>query len=96
MSESGLAGVRGLRTFLEDRLARRARSRDRSERVLLDALGLGLEQTLTFIGRERPDHGRFLDWILSTAGPPDPLRIMRFNAWADKAPMPPPVYSMKS
>jgi hypothetical protein len=80
-----------LRAFLEGRLAGRARSRDRSERLLLDALGLGLEQTLTFIARERPDYDRFLDWILATAGPPDPLRIMRFNAWVDKAPMPPPV-----
>lgn len=93
VSERGLAGVKGLSAFLEDRLARRPPGRDRSMRLLLDALGLGLEQTLTFIARERPDHDRFADWILSTAGPPDPLRIMRFNAWMDKAPMPPAVRS---
>lgn len=89
--DGGLGEVRGLRAFLDARLARKPPARDRSERVLLDALGLGLEQTLTFIARERPDHDRFLDWVLSTAGPPDPLRIMRLNAWADKAPTPPPV-----
>ncbi|WGM39638.1 phytanoyl-CoA dioxygenase family protein [Caulobacter sp. NIBR1757] len=88
---SGLDGVKGLRTYLDDRLAGVGMGRGRSARLLLDTLGLGLEQTLTFIGRERPDYDRFVDWILSTAGPPDPLRVMRFNAWTDRAPPPAPV-----
>ncbi|MDO9337199.1 MAG: phytanoyl-CoA dioxygenase family protein [Caulobacter sp.] len=88
---SSLEDVKGLRAYLDDRLAGRPMGQGRAARLLLDALGLGLEQTVTFIGRERPDHDRFVDWILSTAGPPDPLRVMRFNAWLDRAPPPAPV-----
>jgi hypothetical protein len=59
-----------------------------AERVLLDALGLGREQTLVWLARERPDRERFQAWILATAGPPDPEALARYHAWLDGAAMP--------
>lgn len=62
--------------------------RDRQPRVLLDLLGLGLEQTLTWAGNERPDWTGFQDWVVATAGPPDPVKVARYHAWLDGAPPP--------
>ncbi len=58
-------------------------------RVLLDTLGLGLEQTLRHLASARPDFDAFLGWIAATAGPPDRDRIARYAAWHDSAPPPP-------
>jgi len=57
-------------------------------RPMLDVLGLGLEQTLTYLGNERPDFAAFQAWILDMAGEPDPLKVARFHAWLDGAPPP--------
>lgn len=54
-------------------------------RTLLDMLGLGLEQTMSLLGRERPDWPTFLAWIEATAGPPDAARLARYTAWYDGA-----------
>lgn len=58
-------------------------------RPLLDTLGLGLEQTMTHLGRERPGREAFAAWIVATAGPPDPDRLARWHAWVDGRPVPP-------
>jgi phytanoyl-CoA dioxygenase PhyH len=58
-------------------------------RTLLDTLGLGLEQTMTHLGAERPDWPAFAEWVVATAGPPDPDRVARWHAWLDGAPPPP-------
>jgi hypothetical protein len=59
-----------------------------AERLLLDALGLGREQTLAWLARERPSLAQFQAWILATAGPPDPEALARYHAWRDGAAMP--------
>lgn len=57
-------------------------------RLLLDTLGLGLEQTLRYLGSERPDFARFIRWIQETAGPLGDDRIARYRAWAEGSPTP--------
>jgi len=54
-------------------------------RTLLDTLGLGLEQAMSMLGRERPDWSTFLAWIEATVGAPDPARLARYTAWYDGA-----------
>jgi hypothetical protein len=61
---------------------------DQTERMLLDALGLGLEQAIQHLGQERPELAEFGDWVLATAGQPDPEAIARYYAWLDGAPLP--------
>lgn len=58
-------------------------------RLLLDTLGLGLEQTLTHLGQHRPGWDELEEWVVATAGPPDPARVARWHAWLDGAPPPP-------
>ncbi len=83
-----LEAVVGLDAFLQDRLDGRSPARDRSVNLMLDTLGLGLEQSMTFIGRTRPDLATFKAWVLETAGPPDPLRVQRYNALTTASPPP--------
>lgn len=59
-----------------------------SDRIMLDALGLGLSQTLKHCAQERPDLAAFEAWILATTGAPDPIAIARYHAWLDGAPSP--------
>ncbi len=87
-AEDSLDEVHGLRTFLEDRLAHRSGQGGRASWLILDALGLGLEQTLRFISTARPDYARFKRWIIETAGRPDPLVVQRLNASLGDAPPP--------
>jgi len=88
-----LGHIRGLRdywarhTFRSDAPTPRAQT----DRMLLDTLGLGLEQALTWLARERPGYGAFEDWILATAGAPDPVAVARYHAWLDGVPPPPQV-----
>lgn len=63
-------------------------SREARLRPLLDVLGLGLEQTLQYLGSERPDFAGFQAWVEATAGIPDPLKVARYHAWLDGAPPP--------
>jgi hypothetical protein len=51
-------------------------------RILLDTLGLGVEQTGRFLGAA-PSFEAFTAWILGQAGPPDPFRLARYRAWYD-------------
>lgn len=96
-SAAALAPVPGLPSHirgLEDFWARhtfRSRmqpSRASALRPLLDVLGLGLEQTLQYLGNTQPDFPTFQAWITDTAGEPDPVKVARFHAWLDGAPPP--------
>lgn len=80
----------GLHIFWETRTHRApiGEQRDVHNRMLLDMLGLGLEQVLTHLGHERPSFAEFLDWILATAGRPDPVQLARYEAAVTGAPMP--------
>jgi hypothetical protein len=77
--------IRGLRALwaLMTRHDSPADARRPPMRPLLDMLGLGLEQTMSMLGRERPDWAAFIAWIEATAGPPDPARLARYTAWYD-------------
>lgn len=85
-SDSALSQVQGLRSFWAVATGREARSptRGRGVRVLLDTLGLGLEQTYSALA-SRPPYEDFEAWILKTAGPPDPQVLARYHAWLDGA-----------
>lgn len=59
-----------------------------ADRILLDALGLGIEQTLLPLLRERPDYPGFEAWVFEQVGSLDEERIARYNAWFDGLPAP--------
>lgn len=84
-----LPPVRGLFDYWERKTGRapRAPGANRADRVILDALGLGIEQAEPFFGGN-PGFAEFQAWILETAGPPDAFRIARYNAWAEGASAP--------
>src|SRR3569623_2675741 len=56
-------------------------------RPLLDSIGLGLEQVITYL-RVQPDWATFASWVTATAEPLDRDRIARYHAWYDGAPPP--------
>lgn len=56
------------------------------DRILLNALGLGLHQTLQYLFRERPTFESFERWVVATAGAPDPLRVDRLTAFFTRQP----------
>lgn len=47
--------------------------------TMLNALGLGIEQTMTYVYVERPSFEQFENWILEVSGPPDVRTIEQFN-----------------
>lgn len=57
-------------------------------RILLDTLGLGIEQTVGHLGQQRPDFPAFAAWIVETAGAPDPDALARYHACLDGAMLP--------
>jgi hypothetical protein len=63
----------------------------RHMRIMLSMLGLGLEQTLSYVMRERPSLGEFQQWIIRTAGRPDPQSLARYIATLEGA-LPPKSY----
>jgi hypothetical protein len=60
-----------------------------ADNILLDALGLGIEQTADFFAQGPSDFAAFCRWIRATAGEPDPLTIARYHAALDSAAPPP-------
>lgn len=59
------------------------------DRMLVDLLGLGIGQVLELLYGKRPDYEAFLAWIEQVAGTPDPVRLARYHALLDGAPIPP-------
>ncbi len=49
-------------------------------RLLLDTLGLGNRQAFDFLARARPTQEEFEQWVIETAGMPDPDLVVRYNA----------------
>lgn len=90
MDRSGaeLATIRDLDRYWAEATFRAPRSLSRIQaRILLDVLGLGVEQTSVYLGLQ-PDYATFQAWVLATAGPPDADRVERYHAWLDNAPPP--------
>jgi hypothetical protein len=82
-------GIRGLED-LWARLTGRAPPAEMSmaDRMILDVVGLGLEQTTRHLFGTRPELDAFEDWLVATAGEPDPDTIARYHAWLDGVPPP--------
>jgi ectoine hydroxylase-related dioxygenase (phytanoyl-CoA dioxygenase family) len=51
-----------------------------NDRLVLHALGLGLEQTLQHVARHALSFEEFERWIIATAGAPTALQVARINA----------------
>jgi len=51
-----------------------------TDRTLLHALGLGLEQTVKYVYHTAPAFDEFEDWIIAVTGGPDSEKIARFNS----------------
>jgi len=87
---STLAHVRGIEDYWLRRTGRAAPRGDTrmADRILLDALGLGIEQTMLPLLRERPDFPAFEAWVFDKIGMLDAERVERYNAWFDGLPIP--------
>lgn len=89
---ASLRDIRGFETLWAELTFRAPRvvRLDQSERMLIDTLGLGLglEQVIQYLGWERPELDAFEDWVIATAGRPDPLMVARYHATLDGAPLP--------
>ena len=51
------------------------------ERFLLDTLGIGNKQAYFALHHARLDFDQFRQWIVATAGLPDPVLVSRFHSW---------------
>ncbi|MBV8752988.1 MAG: phytanoyl-CoA dioxygenase family protein [Hyphomicrobiales bacterium] len=58
------------------------------DHLVIDALGIGLEQTMQHLFGAAPTYEQFERWIVETAGPIDPLQAARINAAVTGAPYP--------
>ena len=50
------------------------------DHLVIHASGLGLEQTMSFLGQEAPSFEEFERWIVATTGGVAPERVARINA----------------
>jgi hypothetical protein len=94
-SETGALGIYQLKRLWARAMAARqgrpapADQHDRHlDYLLIHACGLGLEQTIDYLGRERPSFDEFEDWIAATTGGIDRSRVARINAAVTDAPYP--------
>jgi hypothetical protein len=82
--------ISGLRDFWARQTGRASMAAmTQAERVLLCLLGIGIEQGLIQLHRERPEFEAFCDWVVGEAGLPDPVEVARYNAWREGAPVAP-------
>lgn len=89
-SLASLREIRGFETLWAELTFRAPRivRYDQSERMLVDTLGLGLEQLIRHLGQDRPDIAAFEAWVIATAGLPDPLTVARYHATLDGTSLP--------
>ena len=59
------------------------------DHLVIHACGLGLEQTMDYLGKAAPDFEQFERWIVETTGGVSPERVARINAAVIGAPCPP-------
>jgi len=94
-NETGALGVYQLKRLwsraLAARLGRQSRDTDELnlDHLVLDALGVGLEQVQQHLIQAAPSFEDFERWIIATAGPIDPGQIARINAAVSGADTPP-------
>ena len=97
-TETGALGVYQLKRLwarnAADRRAQGLRVDHREkhlDHLILDALGLGLEQTIQYLFAVTPTFEQFERWIVETAGPIASLQAARINAAVTGAPYPPQI-----
>jgi hypothetical protein len=83
VNDSGMLGVRRLRETWSN--ARYGRRHDdpaefHFDRLVLHALGVGLEQAMQYVGQSAPTFEEFERWITATAGEPTASQVARINA----------------
>jgi len=86
-TETGKLKMMHLKRYWSKAMLKRANSinvddcRDEGhiDKILLYALGLGLEQTVKYLFHTAPEFEEFEDWIIETAGCPQADTIERFN-----------------
>jgi ectoine hydroxylase-related dioxygenase (phytanoyl-CoA dioxygenase family) len=85
-TETGLLGVHQLKRAWARQRARRQGRFDTDQREFLldhlvfDALGIGLEQTLQYLGQAAPTFEEFEGWIVTTTGGVPDRQVARINA----------------
>lgn len=85
--ETGKLQIMHLKRFWEKSLLKRQgkmiddelKEEWRFDKILISALGLGLEQTSVYLFDTVPDFEEFEDWIIKTAGMPVPETVARYN-----------------
>ncbi|MFZ0610334.1 MAG: hypothetical protein WAM75_21945, partial [Xanthobacteraceae bacterium] len=95
-TETGALGVYHLKRLWSRSLAARhgrffpATAHDRRlDKLVIHASGLGLEQTLGYLGSQAPSFEEFERWIVATTGGLVPERVARINAAIAGRPPPP-------
>lgn len=92
--EVGVLGVRHLKRLWSSAIAAAdGVQNDRADewqldRLVIDGLGLGLEQTLQFLHQKSPNFEEFERWVLDIAGAPRAQQIARINAIVEQAEYP--------
>ena len=85
-TDTGLLGVFQLKRAWARQRARTQGHFDADQRdfvldhLVFDALGIGLEQTIQFIGRHAPSFEEFERWIVATTGGVAEMQVARINA----------------
>ncbi len=93
-SETGSLGVRHLKRMWTRMTTRRRdvaglyEDENLTDKLVIHALGLGLEQTFIHILQRRPSFEELEAWIVETAGAPAPELVARLNATLLGEPMP--------
>jgi len=96
--EIGSLGIKHLKRLWSATIATRSSrtvvrdNEHRTDRLLLDALGLGLQQTMQYLFQQTPAFAEFEQWVVATAGHPDKHVVTRFNAKISADPLPGSVY----
>lgn len=95
VKETGALGIFGLKRLWSRALRAQAGHFDAApvadrqrDHLVIHACGLGLEQTLDHLGRERPTFQAFERWLAETTGGVPPERVERLNAAIAGAPYP--------
>jgi len=96
-AETGALGVQQLKRLWSRAILQRqgqpaiASAEAHVEHVVLDALGMGLEQTMQHLFRAVPSFAEFEQWIIQTTGGVSATQVARINAMLTGAECPPEI-----
>lgn len=93
-TETGTLGIYHLKRYWSAAMAQRQggqlerKGEADLDKQMLNALGLGLHQTLSYLFSRAPSFDEFEAWAVATGGQPDPLQVARLNADIEGQPQP--------